>query len=76
MSLNLFSNLFAPLRRRALLWCTLVLLLFASASTLAVQQSANNSKPRASRPARGGGPQTGTGTSDVVRAIVPPKSQG
>ena len=25
---------------------------------------------------RGGGPQTGTGTSDVVRTVVPPKTQG
>lgn len=26
-------------------------------------------------PARGGGPQTGSGTSDVVRTITPPKDQ-
>lgn len=28
------------------------------------------------RPRRGGGPQSGTGTSDVVRTINPPKTLG
>ena len=75
MSLHESLNWFASQRRRALLWTAYVLLLFACVTIEAAEQSANRPRPRATRPARGGGPQTGTGTSDVVRAIIPAKSQ-
>jgi hypothetical protein len=48
------------------------LLALAAPSALAILRG--NDAPAAVK--RGGGPQTGTGTSDVVRSVVPPKNQG
>jgi hypothetical protein len=69
--------IFPPLRRRSIArrLAALFLLVGALASASAALPRQVGAAP-SPRPARGGGPQTGTGTSDAVRTIVPAKNRG
>jgi hypothetical protein len=60
---------------RAAVWLAALLALGGVASAGASLQRHVSTTPSA-KPARGGGPQTGTGTSDAVRSIIPPKNRG
>jgi len=66
-----------PRRQRPMLrlLSALLVLLGALASARASLPRQLNGMPTP-KPTRGGGPQTGTGTSDAVRTVVPPKNRG
>jgi hypothetical protein len=69
-------------RRSTLFRAAVALLVAVGCAALAVADAPSTKRRSCGAPSavprlrRGGGPQTGTGTSDVVRTIVPPKSQG